>query len=121
MERTLIDGKTYFSLPDDDMVIPEPPVALLLSIYDEYAIAYADRSAISDSRDIERMIVQGNAMTAVIVLHGKVAGTWRRIMQKDSIEISLNPFRELTDEEQEAVESEVQRYGRFFGRKAEVV
>ncbi|MDD1705922.1 MAG: winged helix DNA-binding domain-containing protein [Methanoregulaceae archaeon] len=120
VERTLIDGKPYFSLHDDGAVVPEPPVALLLSIYDEYTIAYADRSAISDAREIERMIVQGNAMTAVIVLHGKVAGTWKRRVKKDSIEIRLNPFRELTDEEQDAVEREVERYGRFFGRRVEV-
>jgi hypothetical protein len=120
LERTSINGKTYWYPPDTGEVIPVPPVALLLSIYDEYAIAYADRSAISNSRDIERMIVQGNAMTAVILLHGKVAGTWKRRVKKDSIEIRLNPCRELTDEEQEAVEREVQRYGDFFGRRVEV-
>ncbi|HQA79353.1 MAG: hypothetical protein BWY93_00208 [Euryarchaeota archaeon ADurb.BinA087] len=121
LERTLIDGKPYWSPPEDGEVIPDPPVALLLSMYDEYTIAYTDRSAISDAREIERMIVKGNAMTAVIVLYGKVAGTWKKRVKKDSIEVLLNPFRELNDEEQEAVEREVQRYGEFFGRWVELV
>ncbi len=121
LERTLIDGKPYWSPSEDGEVIPDPPVALLLSMYDEYAIAYTDRSAISDAREIERMIVKGNAMTAVIVLYGKVAGTWEKRVKKDSIEILLNPFRELTDEEQGEVEREVERYGRFFGRRVELV
>ncbi|HOB59451.1 MAG TPA: winged helix DNA-binding domain-containing protein [Methanoregulaceae archaeon] len=121
LERASINGNTHWYPPDPGEVIPDPPVALLLSIYDEYAIAYADRSAISDAREIERMITKGNAMTAVIVLHGKVAGTWRRTMKKDSIEVRLNPFKELTDEEQEAVEREVERYGKFFGRGVEIM
>ena len=67
------------------------------------------------------MISMGNALTAVIVLNGKVAGTWKRAMKKDSVEIRLSPFRELDNDEQEAVESEVERYGRFFGMPAVIV
>ena len=86
------DKKTYWFPPHSETAIPNAPRALLLSIYDEYTIAYHDRSDISDARDIERMISMGNALTAVIVLNGKVAGTWKRAMKKDSVEIRLNPF-----------------------------
>jgi hypothetical protein len=67
------------------------------------------------------MITKGNALTAVIVLNGKVAGTWKKAMKKESVEIRLSPFRELDKEEQEAVEAEVERYGRFFGVPAVIV
>lgn len=63
--------------------------------YDEYTIAYKDRSAISDTRDIERMISMGNALTVVIILDSKVTGTWKRSMKKDRVEITLGPFRKL--------------------------
>ena len=101
--------------------VPDPPRALLLSIYDEYSIAYRDRSAISEQRDIERMISMGNALTAVIVLNGKVAGSWRKTMKSDSVEIRLNPFHPLDDDQAEAVETEVARYGKFVGVPAEIV
>jgi len=39
-------------------------------------------------------------------------------MKKDSVEIRLSPFRKLDNDEQEAVEREVARYGRFFGMPA---
>ena len=57
-------------------------------------------------------------MTAVIIVNGRVAGTWKRTLKKKTIEISLKPFRNLDDEELEAVESEVTRYGKFFGTPA---
>jgi hypothetical protein len=67
------------------------------------------------------MISMGNAQTAVIVLNGRVAGTWNKTLKKHTVEIRLNPFREPDGDEQEALESEVARYGRFFGRPATIV
>ena len=88
LNQEKLDKKTYWFPSHPETTIPDAPSALLLSIYDEYTIAYNDRSDISDARDIERMIVMGNALTAVIVLNGKVAGTWKRAMKRDSVEIS---------------------------------
>jgi hypothetical protein len=93
----------------------------LLSVYDEYSIAYHDSSDISETRHIERMMAMGNALTAVIVLNGRVEGTWKRAMERESAEIRLNPFRELDRDEQEAVEAQVERYGRLFGILAVIV
>ncbi len=90
-------------------------------MYDEYTIAYKDRGDISEGRDIERMISMGNALTAVIILNGMVAGTWRKSMKKNSVEISLNPFRKLDNTERKALEAEVVRYGEFFGMTAVIV
>jgi len=121
VRQETLDGKTYWYVPAPMEPIPEPPPALLLSIYDEYTIAYKDRGVISEARDIERMISMGNALTAVIVLNGRVAGTWNRTSKNNIVEIRLNPFRKLDGDEQEALESEVARYGRFFGMPAVLV
>ena len=118
LNQATFDKKTYWFPSYTEAVIPDQPPALLLSVYDEYTIAYRDRSAISEARHIERMIARGNALTAVIVLNGGVAGTWKKAMRKESVEIRLNPFRELDKDEQEAVEVEVERYGKFFGTSA---
>ena len=121
LEQVTLNGKTYWFSPYAEMSIPDSPSALLLSIYDEYTIAYKDRSNISEARHIERMISMGNALTAVIVLNGSVAGTWHKTMKKNTVEISLNAFRNLDTAEQEAVVSEVSRYGKFVGRPAVIV
>ena len=109
------DGKIYWFFDKKGVRIPNPPLAFLLSIYDEYTIAYKDRSDISEERDIERMISMGNALTAVIILKGKVAGTWKKTSKKNNVEIKFNPFKNLDKDEQIAIESEARRYGMFMG------
>jgi len=120
VQEATIDGRTYWFSPHPGAAPPGSPSAFLLSIYDEYTIAYRDRRDISEARDVERMISRGNALTAIIVLDGRVAGTWKKSLKKNAIEIRLNPFRRLTGEEREALESEVHRYGEFVGIPAVV-
>jgi hypothetical protein len=114
LQKATIDGRTYWYSPHAEVSVPDTPSAFLLSIYDEYTIAYKDRRDISEARDIERLISMGNALTAVIVINGRFAGTWKRALKRETIEISLNPFRKFGRDEQRAVESEVTRYGKFF-------
>jgi hypothetical protein len=121
VSQATLAGRTYWFPPHAEETRPDSPAALLLSIYDEYTIAYKDRSDISDSRDIGRMIAMGNALTAVIVLNGMVAGTWNKRRKRNSVEIRLNPFRKPDKDEQEALESEVARYGKYMGIPALLV
>jgi len=122
LEQATLDGKTYYWFSaQTEVTTPKIPSAFLLSIYDEYTIAYKDRGDLSEARDIERMISMGNALTAVIILNGKVAGTWNKALKKNTIEIRLNPFRDLNKDEQEALESEIARYGKFVGKPAVLV
>ena len=121
LNPTILNGKTYWFFPHAEMTVPDSPSALLLSIYDEYTIAYKDRGDISEERYIERMISMGNALTAVILLNGRVAGTWHKAMKKNSVEISLDPFRKPDSAEQDALESEVARFGKFLGKPAVIV
>ena len=89
----------------------------MLSVYDEYSIAYKDRSDISEKRDIERMLAMGNALTAVIILDGKVVGTWKRVLKKDTVEIKLNPFKKFTEIEQRSIKKAAKRYGDFLEKE----
>ena len=63
------------------------------------------------------MLAMGNALTAVIILDGKVAGTWKRVLNKDTVEIKLNPFKKLTEIEQNSVKKAAKRYGDFLEKK----
>lgn len=124
LEQVTFEDKTYWFFTHkimteisnhSKMTEKKSQSAFLLSIYDEYTIAYKDRSDISEARDIEKMISMGNSLTAVIILDGKVAGTWNKTLKKNKIEIRINPYRKLNKEEQEALEAEISRYGKFVG------
>ncbi len=116
LDSESIEGKVYHFRSPDKSGKSKSTAARLLSIYDEYTIAYKDRAALSEGRekDIETLLSMGNALTAVIIINGKLAGTWKRTIKKDSLEIKLNPFRKLRVAEEEAIQAEVDRYGKFW-------
>jgi len=121
LKHATLDGKTYWFFARTKVASSKSLSAFLLSIYDEYTIAYKDRSDLSEARDIERMISMGNALTSVIILNDKVAGTWKRTLKKNRIEITLSPFRKFNKSEQRALKSEAARYGKFVGTPAVLV
>jgi len=111
------DGKTYWFSPHAKIakiVKAKNPTAWLLSIFDEYTIAYKDRSALGGERYLEKLLTMGNALTSVLILDGQIAGTWKRTLQKGKVEIKLSPFRPLRPAEQAAVQAAATHYGEFL-------
>lgn len=110
----IIDDNTYWFSPNSKTVRPKPPAALLLSIYDEYTIAYKDRSALGAERYIEKLLAMGNALTSVIILDGKIAGTWKRIVKRGCVEIVTSLFKPLRKAERDALKTAAIGYGEFL-------
>jgi hypothetical protein len=52
---------------------------------------------------------------STIVVNGKVAGTWKRVLAKKSVKIGTNLFRSLTDAENRRLEEAGMRYCTFLG------
>jgi hypothetical protein len=113
LSEEIIDGKTYW-FDRQKTVTKQKSQAFLLSIYDEYTIAYKDRSALGGQRYVEKLISMGNALTAVIIFDGKIIGTWKRVIKKSSVEINLSPFEKLNKNEHEALQVEAHKYGKFL-------
>jgi Winged helix DNA-binding domain len=108
------NGKTYWmanNLPD---LKPLSINAFLLSIYDEYTIAYKDRSDLGGERYAEKLIRMGNALTAVIVVDGQILGTWKKRTNKTRLQITTNLFRKLNKAEGDALQQAEDSYLRFF-------
>lgn len=112
-EEATEDGKTYW-FSKEIKVPKQAPKAHLLSIYDEYTIAYNDRSALGAEKYFERIISMGNALTGVIIFNGIMIGTWKRVIKKNTVEIKLSPFEKLSKIEHEALEKEANMYGKFL-------
>jgi hypothetical protein len=107
-----VEGKTYwFSVLSKTELVEK---AYLLSIYDEYTIAYKDRSALNGERFIEKMLALGNALTSVIIINGLVVGYWKRALRKDKVEITLVYYRETNKREKDLVAEAAKEYGAFL-------
>lgn len=108
-----IDGIKYWSTPIDDFKIEKSPKVYLQQPYDEYTVAYKDRSAISSYGN--SMMRDDIKFYSIIVLDGQVVGFWKRTLSKDKAKIEIDTFRKLTSEEKSALEVAVKDYGKFIG------
>ncbi|HKH46239.1 MAG TPA: winged helix DNA-binding domain-containing protein [Thermoanaerobaculia bacterium] len=114
LEREVVEGLTYWSAAAEPAASPEFPTAYLLPPFDEYTVAYRDRSAVLDPS--QRGVLSSNGIFyPIIVLNGQVAGTWKRVFKKGAVVISLSPFSPLKKKERQAVAAAAERYGVFLG------
>ncbi|HEY0159162.1 MAG TPA: winged helix DNA-binding domain-containing protein [Thermoanaerobaculia bacterium] len=89
----------------------------LLPPFDEYTVAYKDRTAILDPSFAKRVNAGGGILNAVVIIDGTVTGTWKRTLRRDTVDVTLAPFRPLTARETRAVDREIARYAAFLGSR----
>jgi hypothetical protein len=86
----------------------------LLPPFDEFTVAYRDRTDILDPAFAKRVNAGGGMLNAVVVIDGLVSGTWKRTIRGKSVAIDVSPFRTLDARELRGVEEEKERYARFL-------
>jgi len=115
--RETIQGKTYWfppSLSVAPVLRKDSRTAYLLPDYDEYFIAYKDRSAALDPQDAKNMTPE-NSYFSTLVIDGQTVGTWKREIKKDSLIIHSRLFHPLNESENQAFVAAMQRYSDFLG------
>ena len=112
-----ITTETYW-FPDSFRSLPPAlPSVHLLPAYDEYLIAYADRSAALSTVHNKKAISSNGIFQPIIVVNGQVEGLWRRTTAKDQVKIELNPFHLHNPQTTLAIETEAARYGAFLNKQ----
>lgn len=102
---TASDARRGVALMGNNPKSGQPPrrsEAYLLPAYDEYLVAYKDRTVVGDS------------LGPALIVNGKVAGTWKRT-KASAIAVELS--RALTNTERLAVAKAVDRYTAFLDYK----
>lgn len=113
LEELTVDGQPYAWVPSRRRVTG--PAVHLLPPYDEYTVAYRDRSAILDPAHAERT---GNGIfSPVITIAGTIAGTWTREIRRDRIVVRANLLRRAA---RAPLAAAVARYAAFHGRAGEL-
>jgi hypothetical protein len=109
--REVIDGKTYWFQPLRRAAAPTR-TAYLLPLYDEYLIAYKDRSAALD-RTLWTWTA-GMSFAAPVVVGGQVVGGWKRRTGRTSVVVTVTPFTRLSRSDAGLVEGAARRYAAFL-------
>lgn len=95
------------------------PVAALLPPWDEYLVAYRDRSfAMSGSRSQLGLELIGKP---VVLVDGRVRGTWSRSVTGANVRMSFDLAGQLADRERRALRGAVERYARFVCKSVEII
>jgi hypothetical protein len=122
LERTTLDGKTYFLAAAPPVVRRRTPAVHLLPNYDEFLVAFKDRSAMTDYRDLRnvrdaRDAPQVNVLrTHFVMVDGRIVGGWRRILTAREIVVIAQLWRPLSSAEQKGLDRAAARYAQSLGR-----
>jgi hypothetical protein len=115
--REVIGGQDYYFAQDARAVSMMPQEVFLLPPFDEYLVAYRDRSAALDPEYNTRVVPGGNGIfNPIIVIGGRVVGTWKRTFKKDTVAMTFSPFTSFSAAHPDALAA-AERYGRFVGKR----
>ncbi len=95
--------------------------AVLLPAFDEYLVAYRDRSAVLDPAQARRINAGGGLLAPCVVVDGQVIGLWRRTLTTKRVAITIEPFDRASRDVRDAIAAAAERYGAFLALETELV
>jgi hypothetical protein len=114
--RKTIESKEYIFIPQSSQM--KLDTSFLMPDYDEYGMSYKDRTAISP---IQKLIDKGPragiVFNRLLVIDGRVEGSWKPNVSKKSTDVMLAPFSPLNKVKQQKVKKAIKRYLDFHAAK----
>lgn len=107
-----VNGLSYWMSSSQQDISGRAPLAYLLPAYDEYAVAYNDRSIAINKKYKEQ--TQHIIFAPAVLIDGKVAGTWRRTLKGCEAKIELSLFGKISPAKIKAIDRAIARYKNFI-------
>jgi hypothetical protein len=129
LQHEEIDGNDHWSGKDHSASGRAGKPAHLLPNFDEYTVAYRDRSALLDPsvpfdassfayyRDASPM---GGILSNVVTIGGRVRGAWSRVVTPGLVRVDVRLLAPLSRTETGAVQRAAARLGRFLAAPVEL-
>ena len=117
LQSKSVDDKPYWFSAE---VAPAKQLAAtrvhLLPLYDEYFIAYKDRSAGRHPKANRSQGETSFVFEAPMVMDGQSVGVWERVLEKTSVRIKLHPFIRLAGRDKADFRRAAAKYAEFIGK-----
>lgn len=118
LEKISNEKTVYWSLDD----LPALPRTIqkrgvrahLLPAYDEYTVAYKNREIVFHPDAASQLTIWG-VLGPIVVVDGKIIGTWKSTADKKSLKLALNSPKTLTKPEEQAIIKTGEAYAAFLG------
>jgi len=92
----------------------------LISAFDEYIIAYKDRSAMLIPAKFRKVVSNNGMFRPALLLNGEVIGIWKRTPKKNAFLMEVTPFEPLHIEVNDMLENAFATYGKFHSKMIEI-
>ena len=114
LDSVVVDGQTYFFSSPAVIKPRKKSSIILLPAYDEYTVAYKDRSLVIDPA-FEDQAGHG-IFNPNIVINGQVKGSWRRELTGDKVLMEIQFFSSVSSSTHRTVSTAAKRYSKFVGK-----
>lgn len=114
------NGKLYWYYPVKIENKLPADTAFLIPGFDEYFIAYADRSDILNKNYAKHLNLGGGMINGAVVVNGKMVGGWKRSFQNKLIVVNIKLFENITTEQQKILHNQAKDFGKFHKMEVEV-
>ena len=104
-------GKTYYFF--ETKQINSTDSVFLVPGFDEYFIAYTDRSDVLDKQYAKELNQGGGMINGAVIVNGRMVGGWKRRFEKKSVVLTIRLFEQLSPTQQELLKIQVERFGSF--------
>lgn len=116
LRRELLGTEEYwYAGPDANADAVSSSTGHFLSVYDEYVSGYRGWNLIVKDAVSQQLIAMDNALNSIVVVDGRIVGTWKRTIRKRDVLVEVNIMERLDDVERRAVTSAIHEYGNFLG------
>lgn len=114
------ENQTYYFTGNPRESNPDESIHFLPA-FDEFLIAYKDRSASMDTSHYKKVIAGYGIFKPLMVQNGFVKGTWQRTIKKDEVHIQLTFLDKVNKSEFEKFAAAADDYGKFLGKKVTII
>ncbi len=119
LQEVKFEGQSYWMRGNLGATTPLSGTFLLPG-FDEYIVAYKDRSTIIDSKYLKQIVSTPNGIFApTVISNGKVIGVWKRKLTKKKVELEITQLLPYSDAKKKAITKTARDYGRFIGEKSD--
>jgi hypothetical protein len=115
-----IGEQTYFRHESSSTLVSRSKSLFLLPAFDELLLSYKDRSAILPPGKTNIAISSNGIFRPVIVVNGRVIGTWKRSINKNTVGIETNFFRSPDKTVRDRTDKAADRYGQYLNKRVEI-
>jgi hypothetical protein len=123
LRREEIGGVAFWSGADQAARTPalRSPAVRLVQGYDEYLMGYTETKGVLARPGTEWSPATPPVFTLVVLLDGRVAGSWKRTVKRDEVVVEAALLEPFDAAQLQALGDEASRYGAFLGLEATVV